>query len=119
MIPLIGLLIGLLIGVFAPYTIPVEYAVYVVVGILAVIDSIFGAFVANKKGNFDLAGFLFGLAGNLLLALCLTYMGDKFGVQLYLAPVFAFGVRLFQNFTLWQTAVLETYRQKKKTDKVE
>lgn len=119
MIPLIGLLIGLLIGVFAPYTIPVEYAVYVVVGILVVIDAIFGAFVANAKKKFDLTRFLFGLVGNLILAMCLTYMGDKFGVQLYLAPVFAFGVRLFQNFSLWQTAVLEVYRQKKKGDKVE
>ncbi len=42
--------------------------------------------------------FLSGFFGNALLAAGLAYMGDKLGIQLYLAAVFAFGNRLFLNF---------------------
>jgi len=100
LIPLIGLIIGLLIGIFVPYKIPVEYSTYIVVGILAIVDSVLGASVANLRGKFDMKLFWSGILGNAALAMLLTFIGDKFDVQLYLAPVFAFANRIFTNFAI-------------------
>lgn len=100
MIPVIGLIIGLLVGIFVPYKIPAEYTVYIVVGILAVTDSVFGAAAANLRGRFDMKLFWSGILGNTALAMLLTFVGDKFGAQLYLAAVFAFGNRIFTNFAI-------------------
>ena len=100
MIPLIGLIIGLLIGVFIPMKIPGEYSVYVVVSILSVLDSVIGAAAANLRGKFDMKLFWSGVLGNTALAVLLTFIGDKFGVQLYLAAVFAFGNRVFTNYAI-------------------
>jgi small basic protein len=38
-----------------------------------------------------------GLLANALLAGLLTFIGDRLGVELYLAAIVAFGVRLFDN----------------------
>ena len=46
MIPILGLIIGILIGIFLPYKIPDQYSVYVAVGILAALDTVFGGAVA-------------------------------------------------------------------------
>jgi len=53
MFPLIGLIVGLLIGLLLDIDIPSAYSSYVAVGILAAIDSVIGALVANLKNTFD------------------------------------------------------------------
>jgi len=49
------------------------------------------------EGGFDPAVFLTGFFGNAVLAAALTYIGDRTGVELYLAAVFALGTRIFMN----------------------
>lgn len=95
--PFIGLLIGILIGLQFPLQIPVEYAKYMSVGVLAALDSVFGAIRAAMEDKFDQVVFLSGFFSNTLLAGVLAYIGDQLGVELYMAAVFVFGVRLFQN----------------------
>jgi small basic protein len=34
------------------------------------------------------------------MAGALTFLGDKLGVELYFAAIFAFGVRIFQNIAI-------------------
>ncbi len=41
-----------------------------------------------------------GLLSNMLLAGLLTFLGDRLGVDLYLAAIVAFGVRLFNNLAI-------------------
>lgn len=95
--PFIGLLIGILIGLNYPLQIPIEYAKYMSVGVLAALDSVFGAIRAAMEDKFDQLIFLTGFFSNTLLAGVLAYIGDQLGVELYMAAVFVFGVRLFQN----------------------
>ncbi|MFB5660651.1 DUF1290 domain-containing protein [Alteribacillus sp. HJP-4] len=38
-----------------------------------------------------------GLSLNLIFALSITFLGIQLGVDLYLAAIFAFGTRIFQN----------------------
>lgn len=114
MIPIFGLIIGLLIGIFLPYSIPSEYRPYVAVCILAVFDTVFGGIVAVLQGRFNLKIFLSGFFGNSLLAMALAYLGDQMGLPLYMAAIFAFGNRLFENFATIRRLTLDKYSKKGK-----
>lgn len=108
-LPLIGLLIGLVIGSVVSITIPAEYARYTAVAILAALDSVLGAARANLSGEYDNAIFITGFFGNTLLAAILTFLGDRLGVELYYAAIFAFGVRLFNNLALIRRHLLARF----------
>jgi len=94
---LLGLVVGLVIGWVLSISVPVGYARYTAVVILAAVDSVLGAIRAELAGEYDNRIFISGLFGNALLAGLLTFLGDRLGVELYYAAIFAFGVRLFNN----------------------
>jgi small basic protein len=96
-LPLLGLLVGLAIGFYTPLQVPLEYTKYLSVAVLAALDSVFGGIRAGMEDHFDSAVFISGFFSNALMAAVLAYIGDRLGVDLYLAAVFAFGVRVFQN----------------------
>jgi small basic protein len=108
-IPILGLILGILIGVYMPYTIPSQYSNYVAVAILAALDSVFGGIAATLQKKFDMKIFLSGFFGNALLAAVLAYIGDKLGIQIHLAAIFAFGNRLFLNFAIIRRILLNKY----------
>ncbi len=114
MIPLLGLIIGIIIGTLIPYSIPYQYSNYVAVAILAALDSVFGGIAATLQGKFDMKVFLSGFFGNALLAAVLAYIGDKLGIQIHLAAIFAFGNRLFLNFAIIRRILLNKYTKKDK-----
>jgi len=93
-------IVGILLGLNAPVQIPAGYARYTAVAILAALDSILGAVKAWLNGNFENKVFLSGLLLNSLAAGALTYLGDRLGVDLYLAAIVAFGVRIFDNIAV-------------------
>jgi small basic protein len=96
-IALIAAAAGIVIGVLSPVTIPITYARYTAVALLAGLDSIFGALKAHTAGAFEARIFLIGLISNSALAASLTFVGDKLGVDLSIAAIVAFGVRIFNN----------------------
>ena len=112
MIPIIGLILGILIGTFIPFNIPYQYSNYVAVAILAALDSVFGGIAATLQGKFDMKVFLSGFFGNALLAAGLAYIGDKLGIQIHLAAIFAFGNRLFLNFAIIRRFLLNKWPKK-------
>ena len=57
--------------------------------LLAALDSIFGALKASRNGRYENAVFLSGLVTNSAVAGALTFLGDKLGVELYFAAIFA------------------------------
>jgi len=112
MLPVLGLIAGIIIGLFVPYYIPYQYSNYVAVAILASLDSVFGGIAATIQGKFDMRVFLSGFFGNALLAASLAYIGDRLGIPIYLAAVFAFGNRLFLNFAIIRRFLLNKYLKK-------
>ncbi|EDM97950.1 hypothetical protein BACCAP_04430 [Pseudoflavonifractor capillosus ATCC 29799] len=112
MIELAGLIVGLVIGCFLPWHVPSQYSLYVATGLLAALDSALGGMNARIKKNFNLSIFLSGFFGNAIIAVFLTWLGDKLGLPLYLAAVVVFGTRMFQNFAEIRRELL-TLRQKK------
>ncbi len=99
MIILVCALVGITFGILFPYHIPAAYSQYVAMIILALLDSVFGAASAAIRKSFDLNTFITGFICNSLLAACLTYLGKKLGVDLYLVVLLVFGSRLFTNFS--------------------
>lgn len=112
MIELAGLIVGLVIGCFLPWHVPSQHSLYVATGLLAALDSALGGMNARIKKNFNLSIFLSGFFGNAIIAVFLTWLGDKLGLPLYLAAVVVFGTRMFQNFAEIRRELL-TLRQKK------
>ena len=97
LLPLLGVLAGVLLGLALRLNLPIDWARYTAVGILAALDSLLGAFRAELEGTFETRIFLSGFFTNALLAAGLTFLGDRIGIDLYLVALFAFGIRLFQN----------------------
>ena len=96
-LPILGLLIGLIVGSLLSVEVPAQASRYTAIAILAALDSVLGATRAEMEGNYNNRVFITGLLANALLAGFLTFVGDRLGVELYLAAIVAFGVRLFDN----------------------
>lgn len=103
------LIIGLVIGFQLPILMPVIYVKYMSIGVLAALDSVFGGIRAYMEDAFDNVIFLSGFVTNTLLAAGLAYLGDRLGLELYLAAVVVFGVRLFQNLAIIRRYLLKKY----------
>lgn len=104
---LLGTLLGVLAGLLLPFRVPIIFAKYISVAFLAALDSILGGGRAVFERHFHVKVFLSGFLVNTLLAALLTYVGDKLGVDLYLAAVVTFGVRIFQDLTSIRRAIFE------------
>lgn len=114
MLPLLGIIIGLIIGLFLDINIPQAYSVYVAVLILAAFDSLVGALLASLQKKFNILLFVTGLIGNALIAVVLSALGDRLNIDLNLAAIFAFGVRIINNFSqirrLWLQQISDRRR---------
>ncbi|ATA59443.1 small basic protein [Geobacillus stearothermophilus] len=99
-LPLLGLLLGFAVGVLAGWEVPDQYSSYLSIAILAAFDTLIGGWRAHLQGMYDETVFITGFFFNIILATTLTFLGVHLGVDLYLAAVFAFGVRLFQNIAI-------------------
>lgn len=100
MIIIVGLLIGVILALCINVNIPDAYTIYVAVGILAALDSVFGGVAAVLRKDFDMKIFLSGFSSNILLSAALAYIGKILGISLYMAAIIVFGARLFQNFAI-------------------
>ena len=109
---IVGLVLGLVLGLQLDITYPAKYALYISVAILAAMDSVFGAVRSILEDKFNTEIFVSGFFGNAILAGFLAYIGDRLGVPLCYAAIFAFGSRLFQNFAIIRRHFLGRIRSK-------
>jgi small basic protein len=100
---ILGLSLGLIIGAFLQIDIPPEFARYTAVAIVGILDSLFGAIRASIEKKYSTTIFLSGLAFNMVIAVLITFMGDKLNLDLYLAILIAFTIRIFANIGIIKT----------------
>lgn len=93
----LGLLLGILLGLVSNFVIPASMSKFVAIGILAAIDSVVGAWLANIQKTFDSMVFISGFIINAVLAVALTYVGQLLDVDMSLAVIIVFGTRIFGN----------------------
>lgn len=105
--PIVALIIGVIIGIFLPVQVTPFYARYIAIVILVALDTIFGGIRSILELKFDATIFLSGFFVNSLLGVVLIFIGDRLGVDLYLAAIVAFGVRIFQNLAVIRRYVIK------------
>jgi small basic protein len=117
-LPVLGLIIGVILGLMTDIKVPDEYSNYLSIAVLAALDTLFGGIRAQLQNIYDEKVFVSGFFFNILLAASLAFLGVHLGVDLYLAAVFAFGVRLFQNIAVIRRIVIAKWSQnREKTEK--
>jgi small basic protein len=112
-LPFMGLVIGIILGLLTEIRIPEEYSNYLSIAILAAFDTLFGGIRAYLQNIYDEKVFVSGFFFNIVLAASLAFLGVHLGVDLYLAAVFAFGVRLFQNIAVIRRILLTKWSTNK------
>lgn len=121
-LPISGLVLGFIFGIliFTMLNIPGElasvYAPYLSLATLAGLDTIFGGIRAGIEGRFQDDIFVSGFVLNTLLAAGLAFLGDRIGVDLFLAAVVALGSRVFLNLSLIRRYYLNKIALSKRKD---
>ena len=112
---ILGLITGIIIACILPahFAPPAAYSTYVSVAFLAGLDSVIGGIKGGIEDKFDLTIFITGFIANTLLAGLITWMGDRIGVDLYMAAIITFGVRLFNNLGTIRHDILMNQRIRK------
>ncbi len=100
LLPLAGLLVGVLLGLVLNVNVGFELSRYSAVAILAALDSVLGAVRAELDGVYNNRIFVSGFVTNALVAVILTFIGDRLGLDLYLVALITFGLRIFNNVAL-------------------
>lgn len=108
---ILGCIIGIVLGNFAPI-ISYTYSGYLAIAIVAALDSVFGGVVSSLSKKFDMGVFLSGFFGNAILAMLLAYLGQRLNVDIYLAAIFVFVSRMFNNLGFIRRYYLEKFRKK-------
>ena len=110
---ILGCMLGVLVGNFAPI-ISYTYSGYLALAIVAALDTVFGGIVSSLNKKFDMGVFLSGFFGNAILAMLLAYLGQRLNVDIYLAAIFVFVSRMFNNLGTIRRYYLEKIRQNRK-----
>ena len=100
LLPLAGLLLGVLLGLVLNVNIGFDLSRYSAVAILAAFDSVLGAVRAELDGVYNNRIFISGFVTNAIVAVILTFIGDRLGLDLYLVALITFGLRIFNNVAL-------------------
>ncbi len=117
---LLGILLGILLGLGINVTIPVIYTKFSAVILIGILDALFGAIRAEiTRDQYNAVIFISGLFFNIILALVITYLGDKLGLDLYLAATVVFTFRIFSNVGITRRALLQRWLEKRKKSKEE
>jgi small basic protein len=100
LLPLAGLLVGVLLGLVLNVNVGFELSRYSAVAILAALDSVLGAVRAELDSVYNNRIFISGFITNAIVAVLLTFIGDRLGLDLYLVALITFGLRIFNNVAL-------------------
>lgn len=98
--PVVGLGIGIALGLIFPISMPLNYAKFISLSLLAGFDSVFGGIRAVLEGTYNNTVFLSGFFSNALLAAGFAYIGERMDIDLYFVALLVFGLRVFQNLAI-------------------
>lgn len=110
---IVSCILGVILGLNIP-TISYTYSGYLAIAIVAALDTVFGGISSSLNKNFDIKIFVSGFVGNAILAMLLTYLGEKLNVDIYLAAVIVFVGRMFNNLGIIRRYYVEYWSQKAK-----
>ena len=115
LIPIFALAIGIMLGSILSFEIPLWMAKYLSIAVLAALDSVLGGVRGIYEDNFNGVVLLSGFVSNTILAALLAFLGDQLSVDLYMAAVFVFGIRIFNNLSTIRHYIVSGFLSKHNT----
>lgn len=112
-IPILSLVVGAGLGSLLTFSIPLVYAKYLSIAILAALDCILGGTRAIINNTFDSVIMLTGFFMNSILAAALAFLGDKIGIDMFLATTVCFSLRIFSNLAFIRRDLINVIREKR------
>lgn len=108
-----GVILGILAGLNLNLIYSPDYAVYISLSVLAILNTIFHVLSENLKGELTPIKSVVFLVSDLSFGLLLGYVGEQLGLPIYLAAVFAFGNNIYSNIKSIINLMLEKYKKNK------
>lgn len=111
LIPILAMLVGALIALIVAFPIhDPSLAQYMAVACLAGLDTVLGGIRSGLEGKFHTDVFTTGFISNILIAFFLAWLGDRMGMNLYLAVALVLGARIFTNLSLIRRFLLTKWQ---------
>ena len=101
-IMVLGIILGVIVGIVLP-TIPYTVSKFLAIAIVAALDSVLGGLASRINKKFNAGVFVSGFFINAVLAIVLTYFGERLNVDIYLATIIVFVGRIFNNLGIIRT----------------
>jgi len=119
LIPILSLIIGVLIArlVFGP--VGGEAGTYIAVACIAGLDTICGGLRSQLEGKFHSDIFVTGFFSNIVIAFFLAWLGDRIGINLFLASALILGGRIFVNLSLIRRIVLTRWQDARERKRIQ
>ena len=114
---LIGSALGIGLGLILP-TVPYIASKYLAIAIIAALDTVLGGIANNVNNKFDTKVFISGFFMNAIMAILLTYLGQKLNVDIYLAALIVFVGRIFNNIGIIRRYYIDKLSPKEEKDTI-
>ena len=106
-ISLMAGVVGFLLVYYSKIIVPPDYGAYLSIAALAGLDSVIGGARAAQTGKFKRRIFISGFLTAVIVAVVLTWFGERLGVQIFLAVGFVFVYRIMQNLSIIRWYLLD------------
>lgn len=110
---LLGIIVGVLIGTLSKFGLYIDstYSIYMLLLILAIINSIFTLITKKNIENFKISYCFIYIFIDIIIAVGIGFLSDKLGLPLYLAAIFAFGNNIYKNLSLLVVSLVSLKRK--------
>jgi small basic protein len=98
---------GFLVVYYSKIVVPPDYGAYLSIAALAGLDSVIGGARAVQIGKFKRRIFISGFLTAVVIAVALTWFGERLGVQIFLAVGFVFVYRIMNNLSIIRWYLLD------------
>jgi small basic protein len=99
--------VGFLMVYYSNVNVPLDYGAYLSIAALAGLDSVIGGARAAQAGKFKRRIFVSGFLTAVIVAVVLTWFGERLGVQIFLAVGFVFVYRIMNNLSIIRWYLLD------------
>lgn len=100
LIPILALILGVVLGFALGGPVEGPIGLYLAIAAVAGLDTIFGGIRSAMEGKFSNEIFVTGFVTNVALSCGAAWLGERMGIDLYLAAVIILGTRIFSNISL-------------------
>ncbi len=111
LLPMLALLIGIGLAMLLHVS-PLGgiEGLYVAVACMAGLDTICGGLRSGLEGKYTNDVFFSGFVSNIVISFGLAWLGDKIGINLFLAVALVLGARIFTNLSLIRRYLLTKWQ---------